>query len=224
MLRSLYRAYVELQGKIPWRSITAASCSFSERTHWLHSVSPLVPPLKPWAANACLRDRQVEQQERRLKELAPAVRNMEQLAAQFSDEPEQILPESGPLESAKSYREKKAKPLLAQIVKVLRSLYRAYVDSRRFASSTTRSTSSGPKARLTRSKSATVPHRALFSVKAKKQGQVEQQERRLKELAPAVRNMERWPSSLSALMSSLFPTCRMISWNGFSCLLERIFS
>ena len=34
----------------------------------------------------------------------------------------------GPLESAKSYREKKAKPLLAKIVKVLRSLYRAYVE------------------------------------------------------------------------------------------------
>lgn len=62
------------------------------------------------------------------KELAPAVRNMEQLAAQFSDDPERILPEPGPLESAKSYREKKAKPLLAKIVKVLRSLYRAYLD------------------------------------------------------------------------------------------------
>ena len=71
---------------------------------------------------------QVERQEQRLKELAPAVRNMEQLAAQFSDDPERILPEPGPLESAKSYREKKAKPLLAQIVKVLRSLYRAYVE------------------------------------------------------------------------------------------------
>lgn len=71
---------------------------------------------------------QVEQQEQRLKELAPAVRNMEQLAAQFSDDPERILPEPGSLESAKSYREKKAKPLLAKIVKVLRSLYRAYVE------------------------------------------------------------------------------------------------
>ena len=71
---------------------------------------------------------QVEQQEQCLKELAPAVRNMEQLAAQFSDDPERILPEPGPLESAKSYREKKAKPLLAQIVKVLRSVYRAYFD------------------------------------------------------------------------------------------------
>ena len=71
---------------------------------------------------------QVEQQEQRLKELAPAVRNMEQLAAQFSDDPERILPEPGPLESAKSYREKKAKPLWERIVKVLRSVYRAYFD------------------------------------------------------------------------------------------------
>ena len=71
---------------------------------------------------------QVEQQEQRLKELTPAVKNMEQLAAQFSDDPERILPEPGPLESAKSYREKKAKPLLAQIVKVLRSVYRAYIE------------------------------------------------------------------------------------------------
>ena len=71
---------------------------------------------------------QVESQERRLKELAPAVKNMERLAADFSADPEEILPEAGTLESAKSYLEKKAKPLLAKIVKVLRSLYRAYID------------------------------------------------------------------------------------------------
>lgn len=71
---------------------------------------------------------QVKQQERRLKELAPAVKNMERLAADFSADPEEILPEAGTLESAKSYREKKAKPLLAKIVQVLRSLYRAYIE------------------------------------------------------------------------------------------------
>ena len=74
------------------------------------------------------KESQVESQERRLKELAPAVKNMERLAADFSTDPEEILPEAGTLESAKSYREKKAKPLLAKIVKVLRSLYRAYID------------------------------------------------------------------------------------------------
>ena len=74
------------------------------------------------------KESQVESQERRLKELAPAVKDMERLAADFSADPEEILPEAGTLESAKSYREKKAKPLLAKIVKVLRSLYRKYID------------------------------------------------------------------------------------------------
>ena len=74
------------------------------------------------------KESQVESQERRLKELAPAVKDMERLAADFSADPEEILPEAGTLESAKSYREKKAKPLLAKIVKVLRSLFRKYID------------------------------------------------------------------------------------------------
>ena len=74
------------------------------------------------------KESQVESQERRLKELAPAVKNMEQLAAEYSANPEEILPEAGTLESGKSYREKKAKPLLAKIVQVLRSLYRAYIE------------------------------------------------------------------------------------------------
>ena len=71
---------------------------------------------------------EVERQEQRLRELAPAVKNMERLAARFSDDPERILPEPGPLESARAYREKKAKPRWEQIVKVLRSVYRACFD------------------------------------------------------------------------------------------------
>ena len=65
------------------------------------------------------------------EKLAAALEGMEQLAARFSDDPERILPEPGPLESARAYREKKAKPPLAQVVKVLRSLYAAYVDLKR---------------------------------------------------------------------------------------------
>ncbi len=76
------------------------------------------------------KESQVESQERRLKELAPAVKNMERLAADFSGDPDEILPEPGTLETGRTYREKKAKPLLAQIVKVLRSLYLAYVELR----------------------------------------------------------------------------------------------
>ena len=76
------------------------------------------------------KESQVESQERRLKELAPAVKNMERLAADFSADPDEILPEPGTLETGRAYREKKAKPLLAQIVKVLRPLYLAYVELR----------------------------------------------------------------------------------------------
>ena len=64
----------------------------------------------------------------KLDDVAPLLKGMEKLAADFSDDPEQTLPEAGPLESAKSYREKKAKPIGEKIIKVLRSIYRAYLD------------------------------------------------------------------------------------------------
>lgn len=64
----------------------------------------------------------------RLDNLAPKLKNMEKLAALFSDDPEELLPKAAALETAKTYREKKAKPLLAKIVKVLRSVYNAYLD------------------------------------------------------------------------------------------------
>ena len=64
----------------------------------------------------------------KLDDVAPLLKGMEKLAADFSDDPEQTLPEAGPLESARAYREKKAKPFWEKIVKVLRSIYRAYLD------------------------------------------------------------------------------------------------
>ena len=39
-----------------------------------------------------------------------------------------MLPEAGTLESGKTYREKKAKPLIGKIVTVLRSVYREYLN------------------------------------------------------------------------------------------------
>lgn len=64
----------------------------------------------------------------RMNELAPKLKNVEKLTAQFSADPEELLPEAGALETARAYREKKAKPLLAGIVKVLRSIYHSYLD------------------------------------------------------------------------------------------------
>jgi hypothetical protein len=61
------------------------------------------------------------------------VKEMERFAEKYTADPEEVLPEAGTLETGKSYREKKAKPLIKKIVTVLRSVYRAYLDlSRRF--------------------------------------------------------------------------------------------
>ena len=72
--------------------------------------------------------RQAKKYRQELKEFGPAIRNMEKLAQDFSNDPDALLPEAGTLETGKAYREKKAMPLLASIVKVLRSLYTAYVN------------------------------------------------------------------------------------------------
>lgn len=72
--------------------------------------------------------KQADTYQKRMNELAPMVKNMERLAAEFSSDPEQTLPEVAIMESAKSYREKKAKPIVAKLVQVLRSVYSAYLD------------------------------------------------------------------------------------------------
>ena len=73
------------------------------------------------------------QYEKKLTEIAPMVKDMERFAEKYSTDPEEVLPEAGTLETGKSYREKKVKPLIKKIVTVLRSVYRAYLDlSRRF--------------------------------------------------------------------------------------------
>ena len=76
----------------------------------------------------------VAQYEKKLTEIAPMVKEMERFAEKYSADPEEVLPEAGTLETGKSYREKKAKPLIKKVVTVLRSVYRAYLDlARRFS-------------------------------------------------------------------------------------------
>ena len=78
--------------------------------------------------------KKASQYEKKLTEIAPMVKDMERFAEKYSDDPDEVLPEAGTLETGKSYREKKAKPLIKKIVTVLRSVYRAYLDlSRRFS-------------------------------------------------------------------------------------------
>ena len=78
--------------------------------------------------------KKASQYEKKLTEIAPMVKDMERFAEKYSADPEEVLPEAGTLETGKSYREKKAKPLIKKIVTVLLSVYRAYLDlSRRFS-------------------------------------------------------------------------------------------
>lgn len=71
--------------------------------------------------------------EKKLAEIAPMVKDMERFAVKYSYDPEEVLPEAGTLESGKTYREKKAKPLIGKIITVLRAVYRKYLSvSNRF--------------------------------------------------------------------------------------------
>ena len=79
-------------------------------------------------ANKAEAEKSVKEAQTELRLLAPKLKSMEKLAAEYSSDPEDLLPLPDRMESAKSYREKKSKPLLEKIVKVVRSVYRAYLD------------------------------------------------------------------------------------------------
>ena len=66
--------------------------------------------------------------ERQLNQTVPKLKNAEKLAADFPDDVDKILPEAGAFESAKNYREKKAKPVLDKAVRLIKSLYRSVLD------------------------------------------------------------------------------------------------
>lgn len=71
---------------------------------------------------------EVKEVKAQLDELAPMIKGIEKIAAEFTGDPEQVLPTPTTLESAKSYREKKAKPFLEKIITVLRSVYHSYLE------------------------------------------------------------------------------------------------
>ncbi len=75
-------------------------------------------------------EKKAMQAQRKLVEIAPQIEDFERWAQRFSGELETVLPEVKGLESAKSYREKKAKPLLAKVIDVLKALYREFVALR----------------------------------------------------------------------------------------------
>ena len=67
-----------------------------------------------------------QKQSQKLNKLAPIMEGLENLSAQYSQRPEEWVPEAATFETAKSYREKKAMPLIQKLVKVLFALHRKY--------------------------------------------------------------------------------------------------
>ena len=67
-----------------------------------------------------------QKQSRELNKMAPIMEGLENLSAQYSQRPEEWVPEAATFETAKSYREKKAIPLIQKLVKVLFAIHRKY--------------------------------------------------------------------------------------------------
>ena len=76
------------------------------------------------------RAKEVAELEERIVQLTPEVKDLERLSEQLSQDPENILPEAAPLESAKSYREKKAKPLFEKMAKLILKLRSTIISLR----------------------------------------------------------------------------------------------
>lgn len=108
---------------------------------WLDQLENIEQDIFSAQENREKADKQAEQAkkkaaqyEKKLTEIAPMVKEMARFAEKYSADPDEVLPEAGTLETGKSYREKKAKPLFKNIVTVLKSVYRAYLElSRRFS-------------------------------------------------------------------------------------------
>lgn len=116
----------------------AAILETSEK--WLGELENLEQEIHSAQENREVADKQAEvakkeavRYEKKLAEIAPMVKDMERFAVKYSYDPEEVLPEAGTLESGKTYREKKAKPLIGKIITVLRAVYREYLNiSNRF--------------------------------------------------------------------------------------------
>lgn len=69
-----------------------------------------------------------QEAQHQLDEIAPILDKTIEFSRKFIEEAEEILPEAGALETAKTYREKKAIPFVKHFKDVMKSLYRSYLE------------------------------------------------------------------------------------------------
>lgn len=69
--------------------------------------------------------------EARAAQIVPKVKKLDEVAQKYDGDVEDLLPQPDILESARSYRDKKAKPVFKRFQKVYLALYNAYYDLKR---------------------------------------------------------------------------------------------
>ena len=72
--------------------------------------------------------KEADKAQKRVDHLVPKLEKIEDLARKYTNDADEVLPQPEVLESAKSYREKKAMPLYRKIIGVLRNLFNKYLD------------------------------------------------------------------------------------------------
>ena len=75
--------------------------------------------------------KEADKAQKRVDHLVPKLEKIEDLARKYTNDADEVLPQPEVLESAKSYREKKAMPLYRKIIGVLRNLFNKYLDLKR---------------------------------------------------------------------------------------------
>ena len=74
---------------------------------------------------------QADAAQARVQEIVPKVKNLEEQARKYAYDEEERLPQPDVLETAKAYREHKAKPAMRKFQKVYLAIYEAYQDLKR---------------------------------------------------------------------------------------------
>ena len=91
-----------------------------ERSKEVAALETQIGALQEQTATA---ETMLSEKQEQLDDIAPILKNTEKFVQKY-DDPEQLLPEAGMLESGKAFREKKALPILGRLLKYVRSLFR----------------------------------------------------------------------------------------------------
>ena len=91
-----------------------------ERSKEVAALETQIDALQEQTATA---ETTLSEKQEQLNDIAPILKNTEKFVRKY-DDPERLLPEAGMLESGKAFREKKALPILGNLLKYARSLFR----------------------------------------------------------------------------------------------------